>query len=43
MKPSILIPGNGHQRAMLRKYWPKEKSPSILNGTWMPTKVVKID
>src|SRR5262249_37969379 len=25
--------------AMLRMYWPKETSPSILNGTWMPPKV----
>ena len=21
---------------MLRLYWPKEKNPSILNGTWKP-------
>src|SRR5262245_42353138 len=25
--------------AMLRMYWPKETSPSILNGTWTPPKV----
>ncbi|MBV8093032.1 MAG: DUF1214 domain-containing protein [Acetobacteraceae bacterium] len=24
---------------MLRMYWPKEKSPSILNGTWKPPPV----
>jgi hypothetical protein len=21
---------------MMRLYWPKEKDPSILNGTWKP-------
>jgi hypothetical protein len=28
---------------MLRLYWPKEKSPSIINGTWKipPVKLVK--
>jgi hypothetical protein len=28
---------------MLRLYWPKEKSPSIINGTWKipPVKMVK--
>ena len=24
---------------MLRLYWPKEKDPSILNGTWKPPAV----
>jgi hypothetical protein len=24
---------------MLRMYWPKEGSPSILNGTWAPPAV----
>jgi len=28
---------------MLRMYWPKEKSPSILDGTWMPPPVVKVN
>lgn len=27
--------------AMLRMYWPKEDSPSILNGSWVPPKVMK--
>ncbi|WP_228840677.1 DUF1254 domain-containing protein [Candidatus Protochlamydia phocaeensis] len=27
---------------MLRMYWPKEKSPSILNNTWQPPAVIKI-
>lgn len=27
---------------MLRMYWPKETSPSILNGTWKVPKVVKV-
>jgi hypothetical protein len=27
--------------AMLRMYWPKENSPSILNGTWKPPAVEK--
>lgn len=27
---------NGDFVLMLRMYWPKEKSPSILNGTWKP-------
>jgi hypothetical protein len=26
---------------MLRMYWPKEKAPSILDGTWTPPKVQK--
>jgi hypothetical protein len=24
---------------MMRLYWPKEKDPSILNGTWKPPAV----
>lgn len=28
---------------MLRMYWPKETTPSILNGSWTPPKVVKVD
>ena len=28
---------------MLRMYWPKEKSPSILDGTWTPPRVVKVN
>jgi hypothetical protein len=28
---------------MLRMYWPKENSPSILNGTWHPPKVEKVE
>jgi len=27
---------------MLRMYWPKEKSPSVLDGTWKPPKVEKV-
>jgi hypothetical protein len=27
---------------MLRMYWPKEKSPSILNGSWTPPAVKKV-
>ena len=27
---------------MLRMYWPKEKDPSILNGTWMPPQIIKV-
>jgi hypothetical protein len=26
---------------MLRMYWPKEKAPSIINGTWKPPPVEK--
>jgi hypothetical protein len=26
---------------MLRMYWPKEASPSILNGSWTPPRIVK--
>jgi hypothetical protein len=26
---------------MLRMYWPNQKSPSIINGTWMPPAVKK--
>ena len=28
---------------MLRMYWPKEQSPSILNGSWTPPQVVRLD
>ena len=28
---------------MIRMYWPKEKSPSILNGSWLPPQIVKVD
>ena len=28
---------------MIRMYWPKEKDPSILNGTWLPPQVVKVN
>ncbi len=28
---------------MLRMYWPKETDPSILNGTWTPPSVVKVE
>ena len=27
---------------MLRMYWPKEKSPSIIDGTWAPPKIEKV-
>jgi len=28
---------------MLRMYWPKEKAPSILDGSWMPPEIEKVD
>jgi hypothetical protein len=28
---------------MLRMYWPKEQAPSILDGTWTPPKVQKVN
>jgi hypothetical protein len=28
---------------MLRLYWPKEQSPSILDGTWKPPAVKKVE
>ncbi|MBZ9936100.1 DUF1254 domain-containing protein [Mesorhizobium sp. BR1-1-16] len=28
---------------MIRMYWPKEKSPSILDGSWLPPQIVKLD
>lgn len=28
---------------MLRMYWPKEASPSIINGSWKPPAVVKVN
>ena len=27
---------------MMRMYWPKEKDPSILNGTWKPPSIKKV-
>jgi len=29
--------------AMLRMYWPKPGDPSILNGTWTPPAVEKVN
>ncbi len=28
---------------MIRMYWPKEKAPSILDGTWLPPQIVKVN
>jgi hypothetical protein len=28
---------------MFRLYWPKETDPSVLNGTWTPPPIVKVD
>jgi hypothetical protein len=28
---------------MLRMYWPKDGDPSVLNGTWLPPQVKKVD
>ncbi len=28
---------------MLRMYWPKEKAPSILDGTWTPPRIQKVN
>jgi hypothetical protein len=28
---------------MIRMYWPKETSPSIINGSWKPPAVVKVN
>jgi hypothetical protein len=28
---------------MLRMYWPKDTTPSIINGTWTVPKVVKVN
>ena len=28
---------------MIRMYWPKETKPSILDGTWTPPRIVKVD
>jgi hypothetical protein len=28
---------------MLRMYWPNEKSPSIINGTWKPPAAKKVN
>ncbi|MEZ0170681.1 DUF1254 domain-containing protein [Microvirga sp. TS319] len=33
----------GDMNLMLRLYWPKESSPSILNGTWKPPKVERVE
>lgn len=26
---------------MLRMYWPQEKKPSVLDGTWTPPQIIK--
>jgi hypothetical protein len=37
VKESNWLPApQGDMILMLRLYWPKEKDPSILNGTWKP-------
>ena len=28
---------------MLRMYWPDENAPSILDGSWTPPQIVKVD
>jgi len=28
---------------MLRMYWPKQKDPSLLDGTWKPPQIVKVN
>jgi len=33
----------GDFNLMLRMYWPEETDPSILNGTWTPPKVVRVN
>ena len=32
----------GKFNLMLRLYWPKEASPSIINGTWKPPAITKV-
>lgn len=34
---------NGPFIPMIRMYWPRETKPSILDGTWTPPPVVKVD
>lgn len=36
-------PAKGPFIPMMRMYWPKEDSPSILNGSWTPPKIVKVN
>jgi hypothetical protein len=28
---------------MMRMYWPKEKQPSVLDGSWVPPRIEKIN
>ena len=43
-KESTWLPApEGEFIPMLRMYWPKEKAPSILDGSWTPPKVQKVD
>jgi len=39
----FVVAGGGKFILMLRLYWPSEKNPSILDGTWTipPAKIVK--
>ena len=41
MEANWLPAPKGEFIPMLRMYWPKDASPSILNGTWTPPAVVK--
>ena len=27
---------------MMRMYWPKEKPPSVLDGSWVPARIEKV-
>jgi hypothetical protein len=33
----------GDFKLMLRMYWPEEKDPSILDGTWQPPAVERVN
>ena len=42
LEPNWLPAPKGEFIAMMRMYWPKEKTPSILNDTWKPSVIKKV-
>jgi hypothetical protein len=42
-KANWLPAPDGHFNLTLRMYWPKDRSPSILDGSWVPPAVMKVD
>jgi hypothetical protein len=42
-RPGSVGSTEGRVHPLVRMYWPKEISPSIINGSWKPLAVVKVN